>query len=129
MTRSAIVGYQVQDSDGNNWADRPSFLILTEKTAINDLLEARKSGGFWTMIAILNGDVQDPSYEDESLEESANHLTELVLAARPLADLLFDHHPAGDIYHLQVDGGDVSRLKNALAPFTEIQNEAVSEAV
>lgn len=129
MTRSAIVGYQVQDSDCNNWGDRPSFLILTEKTAINDLLEARKSGGFWTMIAILNGDVQDPSYENESLEESANHLTELVLAARPLADLLFDHHPAGDMHHLQVDGGEVSRLKNALVPFTEIQDETSQEAV
>jgi hypothetical protein len=46
-------------------------------------------------------------------------LSELLEAARPLADLLFDHHPAGEMVALQVDAGDVTRLKNAVGAIDE----------
>lgn len=58
-----IIGYQVQNSVGDNWADRPSFVVLDAETAIADLLAARKADCDWVMIAILEGDIEEPSFE------------------------------------------------------------------
>lgn len=59
-----IIGYQVQNADGENWDDRPSYEVLTAETATAELLEARKSGtGHWLMIAILDGDIEDVEFE------------------------------------------------------------------
>ncbi|MFK4131974.1 hypothetical protein ACI2KR_06720 [Pseudomonas luteola] len=60
-----ILGYQVVDRHGHHSNDRPSYLILTEQTAVADLLEARASKtGLWTMVAILEGDIQKPEFEE-----------------------------------------------------------------
>lgn len=116
-----IVGYQVQDEKGNNWADRPSFLILSQKTALSDMAEARRRQfGLWLMIVILDGDIEQPEYEVGYTPTTEAHLGELVSAATPLAELLFDHYPPGEVHSLAVDGGDVTRLKLALAPFLEV---------
>lgn len=53
------------------------------------------------------------------MNEFPGALSELLDAARPLADLLFDHHPAGEMLTLQVDAGDVTRLKNAVGAIDE----------
>ena len=61
-----IVGYQVHTQDGNHhWGDRPSYLILTEATAIRDLLDARKGQGHWIMTAILEDDIEEAWFEDQ----------------------------------------------------------------
>ncbi len=61
----AIIGYQVQNAAGENWGDRPSFEILTAETAIADLQAARQlSDGLWLMVAILDGDIEEPTFED-----------------------------------------------------------------
>lgn len=61
-----IVGYQVHTPDGKyHWGDRPSYLILTEATAIRDLLDARKGQGHWIMTAILEDDIQEAWFEDQ----------------------------------------------------------------
>lgn len=61
-----IVGYQVHTPDGDcHWRDRPSYLILTEATAIRDLLDARKAQGHWIMTAILEDDIEEPWFEDQ----------------------------------------------------------------
>lgn len=113
-----IVGYQVQDEKGNNWADRPSFLILSQQTAIGDMAEARRRQfGIWLMITIFDGDIEEPEYEVGYAPITAAHVSELVSAATPLSELLFDHHQPGEMHALEVDGGDVTRLKLALAPF------------
>jgi hypothetical protein len=114
-----IVGYQVQDDRGNNWAGRPSYEILTEATAISDLTAARKGQGFWLMIAILEDDIEEPAYESggPQVRHSVADVATLVAAAKPLAELLFDHHQANSMMNLEVDGGDVTALKLALAPF------------
>jgi hypothetical protein len=118
---SRIVGYQVVDSHGNHWADRASFLILSEQTAINDLSAARNGQGFWTMVAILDGDIQEPQFETGCGTPSIpSQVLELVSAAIPLSELLFDHHEKGKVFTLEVDGGEVTRLKLALAPFASL---------
>lgn len=63
-----IIGYQVQDQHGNNWADRPSYEILTEQTAIKDLLDARNANNnsLFVMIAIIEGDIEEPTFENPS---------------------------------------------------------------
>lgn len=61
----AILGYQVQNADGENWGGRPSFEILTAETAITDLQAARRSSeGLWLLVAILDGDIEEPTFED-----------------------------------------------------------------
>jgi hypothetical protein len=116
-----IVGYQVQDEKGNNWADRPSFLILSEQTALGDMAQARmRQFGIWLMIAIFEGDIEEPEYEVGYTPITQAHVSELVSAASPLSELLFDHYPPGEIHALEVDGGDVTRLKLALAPFLAV---------
>lgn len=113
-----IVGYQVHDEQGNHWADRPSYLILSQKTAINDMIQARRRQfGLWSMIVIFQGDIEEPEYEVGYQPITDIHISELVSAATPLSDLLFDHHQPGEMHTLEVDGGDVTRLKLALAPF------------
>lgn len=63
VEQPAIVGYQVQDERGNNWGERASFEILSQALAISDLKEARaNSSGTWLMIAILDGDVEEPTF-------------------------------------------------------------------
>lgn len=116
---SRIVGYQVQDHHGNHWADRPSYEILTEETALSDMEAASKGQGCWLMIAILDGDIEEQTFEagGPQVRYSASEIGALVLAAEPLAELLFDHHPDGKVFNLEVDGSDVTRLKMALGPF------------
>lgn len=112
-----IIGYQVQNELGGNWSERPSYLILSEETAIRDLLEARSQRGLWLMIAIFDGDIEDHEFEDGYTPGLQPQVAELVEAAKPLCDLLFDDHPSGSTFKLEVDGGDVTRLKQAVAPF------------
>jgi hypothetical protein len=60
-----IIGYQVQDQNGNNWSDRPSYLVLTEQTAVEDLKAARSSKtGDYSIVGILRNDIQDPILEN-----------------------------------------------------------------
>lgn len=42
-------------------------------------------------------------------------ISELLEAARPLADLLEYQYPAGEMHDVQVDGGEVTRLQNAIS--------------
>jgi hypothetical protein len=118
---SRIVGYQVHDHRGNHWADRSSFEILTEETALNDLKAARNGQGCWLMTAILDGDIEKPTFEagGPQVRYSTSEIAALVQAAEPLAELLFDDHPDGKVFSLEVDGGEVTRLKKALGPFKE----------
>ncbi|TNC80797.1 MAG: hypothetical protein C9356_11785 [Oleiphilus sp.] len=61
-----IIGYQVQDTAGNNWGGRPSYEVLTEATATKDLLDARSTAtALFTMIAVLDGDIEEPIFEKE----------------------------------------------------------------
>jgi hypothetical protein len=114
-----IVGYQVHDHRGNHWANRPSYFILTEETALSDLETARKGQGCWIMTAVLEGDIEEATFEagGPQARYSASEVAALVRAAEPLAELLFDHHPIGEVFKLEVDGGEVTNLKMALAPF------------
>jgi hypothetical protein len=116
---SRIVGYQVHDHRGNHWAGRPSYEILTEETALSELKAARKGQGCWLMTAVLDGDIEEPTFEagGPQVRYSASEIAALVQAAEPLAELLFDHHPAGEVHVLEVDGGEVTNLKMALGPF------------
>lgn len=58
-----VIGFQVQNEHGENWGDRPSYEILPEDVAAADLLDARASGvGNWLMIAILPGDIEEPTF-------------------------------------------------------------------
>ena len=63
-----IIGYQVQDQHGNNWDDRPSYEILTEQTAVKELklARARYRDDNYNMIVILQGDIEDPTFENPS---------------------------------------------------------------
>ena len=63
-----IIGYQVQDQHGNNWDDRPSYEILTEQTAVKELklARARYRDDNYNMIVILQGDIEEPTFEDPS---------------------------------------------------------------
>jgi hypothetical protein len=63
-----IIGYQVQDQHGNNWDDRPSYEILTEQTAIKELklARARYRDDNYNMIVILQGDIEEPTFENPS---------------------------------------------------------------
>lgn len=112
-----VIGYQVQDELGGNWACRPSSLVLSEEAAVRDLLEARSQRGLWQIVAIVEGDIAVPEFEAGYAPGLHPQVTELVEAAKPLCDLLFDNHPSGSIFKLEVDGGDVTRLKQALSPF------------
>lgn len=125
-----IVGYQVQDYNGNNWADQPSYLILTQETALIHLEAASKAEGCWFMIVILEGDIEDPAFEagGPQAHYPASEVAALVRAAEPLAELLFDHHPVGKVFPLEVDGGEVTNLKMALAPFQK-KGEKVERTV
>lgn len=61
-----ILGYQVQDIQGNNWGGRASNMVLTEATAIRDIKEARKqqpTNGYG-LIAILSNDIDEPVFEE-----------------------------------------------------------------
>lgn len=59
----SVIGYQVHNQDGEQWAGRYSFEILNQETATRDLLAARGNGqGLWLMIAILDGDVEGPVF-------------------------------------------------------------------
>ena len=57
-----LIGYQVYDpQSGEHWNDTPSFEILSENEAINDVTEAREMGKFqFLMIGIFDGDVEEP---------------------------------------------------------------------
>jgi len=61
-----ILGYQVQDQQGNHWANRPSFEILTEQTALKELMESRNNSASacWNIIAITEGDIEEPTFEN-----------------------------------------------------------------
>jgi hypothetical protein len=121
-----IVGYQVQDYNGNNWDDQPSYLILTQETALSHLEAASKADGCWFMIVILDGDIEDPTFEagGPQAHYPASEVAALVGAAEPLAELLFDHHPVGEVFKLEVDGGEITNLKMALAPFQRKSDKA-----
>ena len=60
-----IIGYQVQDQHGQHWADRPSYEVLSKPTAIRDLRRARAENPemCYLMIAILDGDIEEPVFE------------------------------------------------------------------
>jgi hypothetical protein len=60
-----ILGYQIQDQHGDNWAGRPSYEILTQATAINELKESRsqQSTSHYNMVVILKGDIEEPTFE------------------------------------------------------------------
>lgn len=61
-----IIGYQVQDEHGNNWGNRPSYHILTEQAATRDLHQSREElSANFVMVAILNGDIEQPTFECE----------------------------------------------------------------
>jgi hypothetical protein len=64
LTTGGIVGYQVRTPAGDHWANRPDNLIISQGTAIKDLRTARKGQGQWLMVAVLEGDVENPSFED-----------------------------------------------------------------
>jgi hypothetical protein len=64
LSTGGIVGYQVQTPAGDQWAGRPENIILSQATAIKDLRTARKGQGKWLMVAVLEGDVENPSFED-----------------------------------------------------------------
>lgn len=63
-----VVGFQVQNNNGENWNDRPSYEILTQELAVKDLVEARKQlpAQLWLMVAILENDIQEPTYNSNS---------------------------------------------------------------
>lgn len=62
-TTKTPIGYQVTNSKGENWADRPSFEILDNETAGADLKEAQKTGQQdWQLIPIHEGDIESPSF-------------------------------------------------------------------
>jgi hypothetical protein len=59
----ALVGYQVQNEFGVHWARRASYEILNQETATADLFAARTSPvGTWLMVAIFDGDIEDPAF-------------------------------------------------------------------
>ncbi len=60
-----IIGYQVQNHNGEQWAKRSSQEVLTENTALTDLQEAKEKrpGERWGLIAISCGDIREPSLE------------------------------------------------------------------
>ena len=60
-----IIGFQVQDQNGNNWGERPSYEILTEATAIKELKLARSQcqHNNYNMVAILEGDIEEATFE------------------------------------------------------------------
>ncbi len=80
---SSIMGYQVANAvTGEYWGDRPSFEILTEQTAIKDIQEARESGQVgWVMHAILAGDIEEPTYESDFLENYDTYRTTAISTA------------------------------------------------
>ena len=70
-----IIGYQVQDQHGNNYGDKPSFLVLSEDSAVSDLMEARKryKDDCYVMVAILEGDIEEPSFEHPIMDGAEDH--------------------------------------------------------
>lgn len=59
------VGYQIVDSEGNTWGDRPSFEIVSSYTAATaEMLEARarEPNAGWELVTIKEGDVEDPNF-------------------------------------------------------------------
>jgi hypothetical protein len=85
-----ILGYQIQDQHGDNWAERPSHEILTQATAINELKEARaqQSTSHYNMIVILKGDIEDPTFESHLASTEEQYKT---LAVSTSHILLKDH--------------------------------------
>lgn len=60
-----IIGYQVQNRNGEHWAGRPSNVILTEETAVREYGQARTyNDSPYKMIAILEGDIEHPVFEN-----------------------------------------------------------------
>lgn len=81
-----IIGYQVQDTYGNKWGNRPTFHVLTERTAIQELKEARdKVSDSYVMVAIQEGDIPSPTFEDELASSSEQYKT-LAVSTGHLAD-------------------------------------------
>lgn len=64
-----IIGYQVMNTvTGEHWNDRPSFEILSERTAIQEFKDARESGvKGWLLSPILPGDIEKPTFEYDLL--------------------------------------------------------------
>jgi hypothetical protein len=62
--QTKIIGYQVQNYNGEHWGGRDSYVILDELTAKQDLLSARiaRSSTAYMMIAILDGDIDGPQF-------------------------------------------------------------------
>lgn len=58
-----VIGFQIQNNNCDKWNNRPSYEILTEKMAVKELVAARHSfdGSSWSMIAILEGDLHEPT--------------------------------------------------------------------
>lgn len=58
-----IVGYQVEDADGNHWNHRYSFEILPPAVAIADLREAIAEGqAAWRITCIREDDIEEPTF-------------------------------------------------------------------
>lgn len=95
-----IIGYQVKDQHGEHWADRPSYEVLSKQTAIGDLIRARAENPekSYMMIAILDGDIEEPAFEkvdgveaDGVLRQLSYQETSCLLAGlRILQDMIED---------------------------------------
>ncbi|MDC8832833.1 hypothetical protein [Alteromonas gilva] len=63
-----IIGFQVMNTQtGELWNDRPSFEILSERTAVNEYKNARKTSKDWSLTPILTGDIEEPTFEHDLL--------------------------------------------------------------
>lgn len=61
-----VIGYQVDHPvTGHNWRDRPSYEILTYKTARSDFDEVIASGELeYRLLPVHEGDIEEPEFED-----------------------------------------------------------------
>lgn len=48
-------------------------------------------------------------------------LSQLLEAGRPLSDILEDKYPAGTMFTLEVDAGDIGKLQDSILALDEIQ--------
>lgn len=131
QTNVKVLGYQVQNLQGDNFGGRFSYLILTEQTAISDLMAARSKdpSGCWNIVTILTDDIDEPIFENtlsglgdnyRAIGVSVGHLTwsdraMLSKLASPTTNLILERE-TGWLVMLNSDPSYIRKMEG----FTEL---------
>ncbi len=58
-----IIGYQLVGKNGDMFANKPDNFVMSEQTIIEQQAIARKSNINYSVVAVLEGDIESPTFE------------------------------------------------------------------